>query len=368
MWCWGGWVVRPGACLVVGLLVAGCSLTRTTSTQSPAFPMSSPSSTLMIAGRPVSADGLTTVRSALRAAHMKLPDGRLLSVATHQVLDAHADPATVLVDGRPSSVRAQVHSGDVITFVPGTDRIERTRTVNVDVPLSTTAARLYANVTPGIARAVVGTTSREQISSTIIAAPAVGRLRAPARVALTFDDGPAATYTRQVLALLGRYQAPAVFCLVGMRATRHQWLVRREKAAGARFCDHTQTHALDLPQLSKRGIRAEIRVGYRAIMTADGDVAPVYFRAPGGNWSPFIKKVARRQAMIPLSWTVDPRDWSRPGTEAIVTRVLDQLRPDGVILLHDGGGDRSETVAALEKLLPRLERAGWRFTFPTWVR
>jgi hypothetical protein len=65
---------------------------------------------------------------------------------------------------------------------------------------------------------------------------------------------------------------------------------------------------------------------------------------------------------------VDPRDWSVPGTQDIVTTVLDQLRPDGIILVHDGGGDRSETVQALGILLDELVAAGWTVTLPTWVR
>jgi peptidoglycan/xylan/chitin deacetylase (PgdA/CDA1 family) len=64
----------------------------------------------------------------------------------------------------------------------------------------------------------------------------------------------------------------------------------------------------------------------------------------------------------PLRWTADPRDWSRPGKNAIVARVLLRLRPGAVVLMHDGGGDRTQTVAALRWLLPRLRDAGWRFT------
>jgi peptidoglycan/xylan/chitin deacetylase (PgdA/CDA1 family) len=68
--------------------------------------------------------------------------------------------------------------------------------------------------------------------------------------------------------------------------------------------------------------------------------------------------------MARLSWTVDPRDWSRPGTDVIVEQVLAQLRPGGIVLMHDGGGDRSQTVQALAILLPTLREQGWTFTLP----
>jgi peptidoglycan/xylan/chitin deacetylase (PgdA/CDA1 family) len=74
--------------------------------------------------------------------------------------------------------------------------------------------------------------------------------------------------------------------------------------------------------------------------------------------------VARAQHLRPLSWTVDPRDWAHPGVHAIVHAVLAQLRPGGVILLHDGGGNRHQTLAALKILLHRLPRLGYHFVLP----
>jgi peptidoglycan/xylan/chitin deacetylase (PgdA/CDA1 family) len=74
--------------------------------------------------------------------------------------------------------------------------------------------------------------------------------------------------------------------------------------------------------------------------------------------------MARSLHMTPLRWTVDPRDWSRPGTDAILGITLARLRPGGVLLLHDGGGDRGETLAALSRLLTLLPKLGYSFTVP----
>jgi peptidoglycan/xylan/chitin deacetylase (PgdA/CDA1 family) len=238
----------------------------------------------------------------------------------------------------------------------------------VPVRLDAAAAALYTRYRPGTSREIVGRVGGAVVGSTIVTAPVVGKLRAPARFALTFDDGPNPSATPEVLGLLAAHHVPAVFCLIGAEALAHPALARREAAAGHRLCDHTQTHPLDLPSLPPRRIAKQIRAGYDSIVRSDGHVAPRYFRAPGGNWSATVVAKARALHLVPLRWTVDPRDWSRPGTAAIVTTVLNQLRPDGVVLMHDGGGDRRETVAALRQLLDELEAAGWVPTLPTWVR
>jgi peptidoglycan/xylan/chitin deacetylase (PgdA/CDA1 family) len=91
----------------------------------------------------------------------------------------------------------------------------------------------------------------------------------------------------------------------------------------------------------------------------------VYFRAPGGHFSPALLQLAVAQGMQPLGWSVDLRDWERPGRLQILTTLERNLRPGAVILMHDGGGDRSQTVEALGLMLPWLAESGYRFTFPT---
>jgi peptidoglycan/xylan/chitin deacetylase (PgdA/CDA1 family) len=306
-----------------------------------------------------------SVADAVRAAHVVVPYGRLLSVVSHRVLDAHAAPARVEVNGAAATMGDPVRPGDVVILLHGVDRIESTRTRILPLRLDAAAANLYVTSESGQQRVVEGAISGEQVSSSITRAPAVGKLRAPARLAFTFDDGPNGSATAAVLRLLAAHHTPAVFCLIGQNAVAQPHLAAQEAAAGYRMCDHTQTHPLDLPDLTRAQIAAEMSGGYQSITRTDGGVAPVYFRAPGGNWSQTIIDDARALHLIPLRWTVDPRDWSVPGTQTIVTRVLDQLRPDGVILMHDGGGDRSQTVAALELLLDELARAGWVAGYPT---
>lgn len=184
-------------------------------------------------------------------------------------------------------------------------------------------------------------------------------------VALTFDDGPHPEYTPQILALLAQYHIVATFCMIGSEATRHPELVHQVVAAGMHLCDHTINHDQHLIDRPEPQIEAEITGGRTSLLTAAGtDVAVDYFRAPAGRWSEPVQSIAARNGMRPLSWSVDPRDWSRPGTAQIVATVQQQVQPGAVILLHDGGGRRDQTVAALAELLPWFIGQSYQFDVP----
>lgn len=173
-------------------------------------------------------------------------------------------------------------------------------------------------------------------------------------IALTFDDGPDPRWTGQVLALLRAYHVHATFCLIGTYVAAHPALVRAIAAAGHTLCDHTWSHDEHVGGRPPAQITAQLGLTYDAIVTASGGVRPRYFRAPGGNWTPALIAATRALGMVPLGWSVDPRDWSRPGTPAIVSGVLRGLRAGDIVLMHDGYGRREQTVAALRQLLPML--------------
>jgi peptidoglycan-N-acetylglucosamine deacetylase len=188
-------------------------------------------------------------------------------------------------------------------------------------------------------------------------------------IALTFDDGPDPQWTPQILAVLQRHGAVATFCMVGQNAEQNPSLVKQVVDAGMRLCDHSRTHDEQLPDRVPEKITDEV-VGAQDTLAAAAGGAPVdWFRAPGGNWSDDITTLSVGHEMQPLGWNIDPKDWERPGVDAIVTGVQQQLHqqlPDGgIILMHDGGGPRDETVAALEQLIPWLAEQGYRFGFPT---
>ncbi|MFD7642540.1 polysaccharide deacetylase family protein [Kitasatospora sp. NPDC059795] len=183
-------------------------------------------------------------------------------------------------------------------------------------------------------------------------------------VALTFDDGPGPA-TGQVLDLLAKYDAKATFCEIGDNAKANPAAVKRIVAEGHRLCDHTVDHPQPMHTQSHQQQVAEIADAKAEILNAaGGDAQITWWRAPGGDFTAENEKIGADQGMKSLGWSVDPRDWSRPGVQSIVTTVQQNLRPGGVVLMHDGGGDRAQTVAALKQLLPWLVAQGYTFDFP----
>jgi peptidoglycan-N-acetylglucosamine deacetylase len=181
-------------------------------------------------------------------------------------------------------------------------------------------------------------------------------------IALTIDDGPDGRYTPQVLALLAQYKIPATFCMLGQSAAAHKGLVQEVVAAGHLIANHTFTHA-NLSKMDAGAVRGEMTRANDALASA-GARPPTFFRAPYGAWSPAVFQVCQELHLRPLDWSVDPRDWARPGTDHIVSTVMGHTHTGSIILEHDGGGDRSQTVAALAKFLPQLLAAGYRFVQP----
>jgi peptidoglycan/xylan/chitin deacetylase (PgdA/CDA1 family) len=178
-------------------------------------------------------------------------------------------------------------------------------------------------------------------------------------VALTFDDGPGGN-TGQVLDLLKQYGIHATFCIIGREIADYSPdLIRRVVAEGHTLCNHTWTHDLNLRTRSEDQIRSELQRTNDAIHAIVPDAPIKYFRNPGGNFSPLTVSVAASMGMQSLDWNVDPADWSRPGTQAIINNVLSHTHAGSIVLMHDGGGDRSQTVQALRTILPNLKS---RFT------
>jgi peptidoglycan-N-acetylglucosamine deacetylase len=170
-------------------------------------------------------------------------------------------------------------------------------------------------------------------------------------VALTFDDGPAPE-TGAVLRVLSRYGAHATFFQIGVQVPGRDAIERRILDAGDGLGDHSWRHE-SLPS------EASMASTQAAITRASG-FRPCVFRPPGGTRDARLIADASALSMDTIIWDVDPQDWTRPGAGAIERRVLAQVHAGSVILMHDGGGDRSETLAALPTIITVLERRGFR--------
>jgi peptidoglycan-N-acetylglucosamine deacetylase len=179
------------------------------------------------------------------------------------------------------------------------------------------------------------------------------RTTGSASVALTFDDGPW-PQTVPILDLLAQYHVKATFCLIGRQVAEYAAIVRRIVAEGHTLCDHTWAHDLRLGTRTPDQIRGDMQRTLDAIHAAVPGARVPYFRCPGGNWNPEVVSAAASLGMISVHWNVDPQDWRRPGVGPIIGTVTARTRPGSIVLLHDGGGDRSETVVALRTILPNL--------------
>ncbi|WP_189766099.1 polysaccharide deacetylase family protein [Streptomyces xanthochromogenes] len=179
---------------------------------------------------------------------------------------------------------------------------------------------------------------------------------------LTFDDGPDPRYTPGILKTLREHDVRAVFFLCGEMATDNRDLVREMRDDGHVVGNHTWTH----PQLNKTAsalIRSEIGRTSEVIEQTLGE-APQWFRAPYGAWNRNVFEIQAEMGMEPLAWTVDTLDWTTPGTPTIISRVLEGAAPGVVVLSHDAGGDRSQSVAALRTYLPELLKQGYELKVP----
>jgi peptidoglycan/xylan/chitin deacetylase (PgdA/CDA1 family) len=182
------------------------------------------------------------------------------------------------------------------------------------------------------------------------------RLRhAPRRkgvVALTFDDGPG-PLTPAFLHRLERLRAKATFFVIGYAVEAHPDVLLHEHALGMGVGNHSWNHPA-MRSLAARDQRFQIRANEDAIQRVLG-YRPLFFRPPDLSFNLTTAREIEAAGMVGALYTADTRDWQRPGVKTIVRRAL-QVRPGGVIALHDAGGDRRQTLAALGPMVRRLRK------------
>lgn len=178
-------------------------------------------------------------------------------------------------------------------------------------------------------------------------------------VYLTFDDGPHLAYTPQILDTLAEHDAKAVFFPIGNQVAAGTALLQRAVAEGHRVGNHTWNHDR-LAGISTDRFNTVVGRTQSAIATAAG-TTPVCLRPPGGKTDGRTAQLSHDAGLRVVMWTVDPSDWSTPGASAIADRVLEHAGDGDIVLLHDGGGDRAQTVEALDRILDELSDRGFRF-------
>ena len=176
-------------------------------------------------------------------------------------------------------------------------------------------------------------------------------------VALTFDDGPNPVYTPQVLSILSRYQAPATFFEIGKEIAAAPALTASVAAAGDAVENHTWDHP-SLVNVPASGWPGEVDRTSALIQQITGK-APTCLRPPYGAVNSSVLDLAAQRHLTAVLWSADTRDWTTPGVPAIVSNALIGLHNGSIILMHDGGGNRSQTVAALPIIIQTLRARGY---------
>src|SRR2546430_15554379 len=178
-------------------------------------------------------------------------------------------------------------------------------------------------------------------------------------IALTFDDGPNPFYTPQVLTILQQYRVKATFFDVGYLVADYPNIVRQEYNQGNTVANHSWSHP-EMTLLSAQAIESQLTFTSKAIQDAIG-VRPNFFRPPYGSVNSTVLAKARYLGFTTVLWDGSAADWTLPGVSFIVNKSLNYARDGAILLLHDGGGNRSQTVAALPIIIATLKSRGYKF-------
>lgn len=191
-------------------------------------------------------------------------------------------------------------------------------------------------------------------------------MNTPRVIALTFDDGPSPVYTPEILALLTRYQAHATFFVLGSEVAQWPNIARDIIKQGSVIANHGYRH-VNYFRVGTDGVYQDAQRSAALLKKEHIPMVPFY-RPPYGNSNARLVKFLSAKGYTVTLWNIDTRDWSEPGTSHITQKILTDAEPGAIVLMHDSGGRRQETVQALAAILPFLESEGYRFvTLPQYV-
>lgn len=300
--------------------------------------------------------------------------GRLLSISGAVLAEDGGDRCSVTMDGEPLDMaklpETEVREGSSIEVSQGADRTEgsseKTVAMAPGIQMESGGAVQFVSQwgAPGKKVVTVDDRSGETIDKEVVEAPVdmvVSSLNvrpqgAGKYIALTFDDGPSG-YTPDILKILADKGAKATFFNLGNSEGRYGGYAKQLVDEGQELASHTNAHQY-LPDLDADALRAEITASADALEAAAG-VRPQMMRAPYGAFT--ANDWARAGDLISCNvlWNIDTLDWKRPGAAAITSMVLDNAFNGAIVLMHDGGGNRSQDVEALPGIIDGLRAAGY---------
>ncbi len=281
-----------------------------------------------------------------------LTDGQVLVSVT----EFKARFTGILPSSQDYAIRVITLAGDELDYSLDVQLQRRSSTIAPTIPpLSSPTSS-----TPG-----TSTATPEVITpATPTQSSPVGGVRPPPEgglfVYLTFDDGPGAPFTGQVLDLLARFNAKGTFFVLGVNVQTMPEFTRRAALEGHSIANHTMSHT-SLQGIDHEAFFNEVAAAQSIIDELVGAASTRCLRPPYGATDSFTRAYAAELGFAVVLWDVDPRDWARPGVDEIVSVIREGSGPGKIILMHDGGGDRTQTVAALEQVLAELSDLGYAF-------
>lgn len=344
---------------------------------------------LVAVGLPATLDGSTlmvrlgtTGSDVLKLASVAERSGDLLAAKDRRVLRAGGGaPPSLTYRGSHVPTDAALLPFRAYGIRPGRDIIEPTKTVTrtVEPPVEYRGTgpieRVVRHGRAGVSVTVYGAVSGDVLSSEWVvpvrgelvvrsggayAPSSGGKVRGSKRlVALTFDDGPDPRFTPAILKILKDNGVKATFFVLSSHAKARPELTRRIVAEGHLIANHSRTHR-DLTTLNATELEGEFRRSQEAIASVTG-VTPRFFRAPYGITNAKVTAEARRKKLQLVGWEVDSTDWTTPGTATIVKRATPQRNGGVIVLMHDSGGDRRQTIAALPAIIRTYRQRGYEF-------
>ena len=281
--------------------------------------------------------------------------GSLFNVNGGVIGRASGDPVAYVRNGRTVADTQRVYEGDVVTSRPGADRTERT----VAAPVSIAPTATIEGSGPILKVVRQGKPGVTLVPAENIVLQASMPTSADKLVALTFDDGPWPAQTLAIVAILKTAGVHATFFELGQQVRRYPQLSRAVVSAGNVIGNHSWNHPF-LTKMRTPQVRRQIADGASAIKAATGKT-PTLFRPPYGaiNNTVWAQAKVNRESIV--LWDVDTLDWTKPGVPKILDNLQRHIGRASIVLMHDGGGNRSQTIAALPKMIDWLKAQGYTF-------
>lgn len=338
---------------------------------------------LTVNGQEVTMHRGDTVEKLLDEGYATPKPGNLLAVDGELLTKGEGERCTVTINGAAATINSELSGDTTVEITDGGDKTEEATETEEAIPYGKSSddtsfagywngsIHLLSDGEDGVRVVKTGKVSGKTVDEVVKAPIDAGYHNYTVKtddkvIALTFDDGPWPETTDQILDLLQQYDAKATFFVIGNQVSNYASQLKRAYDMGCQICTHTWDHAagsgqgVSIALMSADEQINEVKRGYQAIADAIGVEPDHILRAPGGNFYGDVIDNLWPYVDAEIGWDVDTEDWSRPGTDSIVQMIM-SVQPGQVILMHDGGGDRSQTVEALRQTLPQLVEQGYKF-------